>query len=108
MAWKVDGCGFESHLRQPIFRFGQVVLCCFAFLLLCCLAFLSISLKRLFMFVSVGNQGNAGMSGTGQDSRESTLERRKSEVNPDKRGGTPEPRGRRDTRSGSLSSTVGR
>ena len=37
----MDGCGFESHLRQLI-QFGRVVLCCFVFLL-CCLVFLSIS-----------------------------------------------------------------
>ena len=39
IAWKADGRGFESHLRQPIFLcFGQVVLCCFAFLLCCFVA----------------------------------------------------------------------
>ena len=56
------------------------------------------------VYVSPGNQGGPGGSGTGQESRESTLERRRSEMNPDKRGGTPEPNRRRDTRSGSMSS----
>ena len=38
VAWKADGRGFESHLRQPFFLYciGRVVLCCFAFLLCCC------------------------------------------------------------------------
>ena len=52
-----------------------------------------------------GNQSSPGSgAGSGQESRESTLERRRSEVNPDKRGGTPEPNRRKDTRSGSVSS----
>ena len=58
--------------------------------------------------MSPGNQSSSGMSGAGSESRESTLERRKSEVNPDKRGGTPEPGRRRDTRSNSISSTSSR
>ena len=55
-----------------------------------------------------GNQSSPGVSGTGQESRESTLERRKSESNPDKRGGTPEPGRRRETRTNSMSSMTGR
>ena len=60
------------------------------------------------MCVSLGNQSPSVSSGTGQESRESTLERRKSELNPDKRGGTPEPNRRRDTRSNSVSSVTSR
>ena len=49
VAWKADGRGFESHLRQPIFLLKTTVLgklycvAINAFLLCCCLAFLSIS-----------------------------------------------------------------
>jgi hypothetical protein len=55
--------------------------------------------------IIAGNQSGPGISGSGQ---ESTLERKRSESNVDKRGGTPEPARRRESRTNSVSSGVGR
>ena len=63
ITWKADGRGFESHSRQ-LYNFslkndcfGQVVLCCFAFLLCCwcCLAFLSISWRIVHAYSPIIN-----------------------------------------------------